>query len=289
MVGRLSLASTLLAVAVSAAAHAPATLAQPAERDEAFTRILNRMYNWDREGSAALLADYTRVNPDDPLGWSLTAGALLFGEFDRLHILEMQFFEDDDAIVDKRPLKPDPDVREQIDRAIAQARNRAEGRLRADPGDRDALLAMCMISNVIADYAAFVERRQWRGASLVRQSVVYANKLVSLSPPVYDAYYTTGTLEYVVGSLPFFIRWFVHYDRIDGDKRRGIDNLKLVAARGRIYAPLARLLLAVVSLREGKLDDAQQILKAMSAEYPENPLIKRELARVTARIAERRR
>jgi hypothetical protein len=146
-----------------------------------------------------------------------------------------------------------------------------------------------MTSGVTADYTGLVEHRQWKGLTLSKETNKYAEKLLALQPPFYDAYYTVGALEYVVGSLPFFIRWFVHFDRIDGDKRKGIDALKLVARHGHYYGPFARIMLAVVSLREGKLEDARALLAQLASEYPENTLMKRELKQVSDRIAAKQR
>lgn len=272
-------------VAVLVVAGALPCLAGPApQAGHPYEAILDRMYNWDTNAANALLAEYTGQHPEDPMGWALTAGAHLFGEFDRLHILEMDFFADDEGVVDDRRMKADPAVRTKIFQALDRARSLAETRLAKDQDDRESLLAMCMVSNIVADYTTLVERKQWRGVRLAGQSVAYANRLLALDPPGYDAYHTTGTIEYIVGSMPFFVRWFVHYDRIEGDKRRGIENLKLVARRGVIYGPLARILLSVISLREGKLEDARQLLRDLVADYPGNPLFRKELARVTARI-----
>jgi hypothetical protein len=119
----------------------------------------------------------------------------------------------------------------------------------AAPEDRNALFAMAMSACVVADYTGLVERRQWRFLTLSKETKRYVDKLLALNPPVYDAYYNVGSLEYVVGSLPFFVRWFVPLDTVEGNKRKRIDALKIVARQGRYYGPFARVLLAVVSLR----------------------------------------
>jgi hypothetical protein len=247
--------------------------------------VFVRLYNFDFPSAHALLDRYSAEHPEDPLAWSVRAAAYLFTELDRTHVLEIDFFLADDNIVDQRKLPADPAARAKLQAAVEEARARARARLAADPEDRNALLAMSMAANVVADYTGLVERRQWRGARLARESAACANKLLALRPPVYDAYHTTGVLEYLVGSLPFYVRWFVHYDQIQGDKRKGIENLKLVARYGRFYGPFARVLLAVISIREGKLEDARQLLSGLAAEFPENPLLRRELARVTERLA----
>jgi hypothetical protein len=130
-----------------------------------------------------------------------------------------------------------------------------------------------------------VERRQWKGMSLTRETNRYAQKLLALNPPDYDAYMNVGSLEYVVGSLPFYVRWFVRFDKIEGSKRKGIEHVKLVAQHGTYYAPFARILLAVASLREGKLADARQIGAQLVPDFPENQLLKRELDKINLRIA----
>ena len=65
--------------------------------------------------------------------------------------------------------------------------------------------------------------------------------------------------------------------------------MKLTAYHGRYYGPFARILLAVVSLREKKLGEAQKILAELAREYPENPLFKRELARVEETLRKKER
>jgi hypothetical protein len=43
---------------------------------------------------------------------------------------------------------------------------------------------------------------------------------------------------------------------------------------GSYYGPFARILLAVVSVREKKFEDARQLLSRLVGEYPENPLLR---------------
>jgi hypothetical protein len=57
----------------------------------------------------------------------------------------------------------------------------------------------------------------------------YALNLLALNPSAYNAYRTLGMMEYVMGSVPFFGRWFIHYDRIQESEREGIRDLCMVA------------------------------------------------------------
>jgi hypothetical protein len=104
-------------------------------------------------------------------------------------------------------------------------------------------------------------------------------RLLALNPPFWDAYMTAGTIEYVVGSLPFYIRWFVRIDQIEGSTQKAIENLRIVAERGKYCGPFARILMAAIHLREKRPWEAEKLLAGLAAEFPENLLIRRELAR----------
>jgi hypothetical protein len=199
-------------------------------------------------------------------------------EMNRLKILETRFFMNNDNMVDRGgKLRPDPQVRARLFAALAEGRARATARLRAAPDDVDALFAMCMAAGVETDYTALVEGRTWRSLKLAPTTLEHARTLLARIPPYYDAYLNFGCLEYIVGDLPFFIRWFVRYDGVQGNKRRGIEQLKLTARHGRYYGPFAGILLVVVSLREKKLADARLLLAELVREFPENPLFCAEL------------
>jgi hypothetical protein len=275
-----------IAAAAQPASAPPADTA-PAPAPDPFVPIFNRLYNYDFATAHMMLDERQRADAADPLPYAVRAAVYMFSEFERLKILETEFFIDDDNMVDGQGhrQKPDAEVKRRLFVTLDAARARANVILTADPSQRRALLAMVMAAGVAADYTGFVERRQWKGMSLTRETNRYAQKLLALKPPVYDAYMNVGSLEYVVGSLPFYVRWFVRFDKIEGNKRKGIEQLKLVAQHGTYYGPFARILLAVASLREHKLEDARQIVTQLAAEFPENPLLARELDKVTARIA----
>jgi len=255
--------------------------AQPARVDSStpIGQAFVRMYNFDFAGAHAILDRQIRQDPEYPMAYSVKAAALFFSELHRLKILQMDFFEDDDKVVDRKKLVPDPALRAEFFRLLDVARQKANVRLASHPEDRVSLFTLCMSAGLVTDYAALVERRRFGSFSLAKQTQVHAIKLLALKPPYYDAYITVGSVEYVVGSLPFFLRWFIRIDQIEGSKEKGIEHLQLVAQRGRYYGPFAQILLSVIYLREKRPRDAERLLAGLIAEFPENPLIRRELAR----------
>lgn len=244
-----------------------------------------RLYNADFAGAHRVLDDALRQDSSNPLFHSVRAAAYHFSEMDRLRILETDFFMDDDNISSKKKLSPDPNIRIRLFSSIERARSLAQARLATHPDDRDALFAMCMAASVVTDYTGLIERRQWRSVTLASEVNTYAQKLIALRPPVVDAYLHVGAVEYIVGSLPFFVRWFVRIDQIKGQKQLGLEQVKEVATRGRFYAPYAKILLAVACLREKKTREARNWLAEFLRDYPDNPIVRRELENLDRKLA----
>jgi hypothetical protein len=250
------------------------------EIDHAFSRL----YNFDFPGTHAALDKYIALNPDDPLGYAVRSSAYLFSEMDRLSILESEFFANDSRIIDKKKVKPDPLVKARLFKAMDDAQSRAQTKLAHNADDQDALFSMCITYGVLTDYTALIEKKQIGSLSLVKKGAAYAQRLLKLNPNYYDAYLTTGMTEYVIGSLPFFVRWFIKVENINGSKEQGIKTVEMVAQKGRYLKPFAKILLAVANLREKKPRAAEVLLAGLAHDYPENPLFKQELSRLTIKL-----
>jgi hypothetical protein len=251
---------------------------------EQIDKAFNRLYNTDFPGAFALLDQYVAAKPDDPLGYALRSSGYLFSELDRLGILEGEFFVDDKRIAEKKGQKPDPAVRAKLMQAIEDAQSRAATQIAAKPDDQYALFSMAVTQGVMLDYTALVEKRQISSLSSARSANNYAQRLVKLNPKFYDAYLTTGMTEYLVASLPFFVKWFVHFDDVKGSKTQAIENLRLVATSGHYLKPFAKILLAIVCVREKQPEETRRLLAELSTEFPENKLIRKELDKMTVRL-----
>lgn len=235
------------------------------------------MYEFDFLAAHSIIDRYVAATPSDPMGFAARGAAHLFNELDNLGILATEFFTDDDRIAEKKKPQPDPKIRAAFYSAMAQARQRVDNILSADPNDKNALMAGSVTFGLLTDYAAFVEKKQFSSLSTAKQAQSYAVRLLNIDSSYGDAYLTTGITEYLLGSLPFFFKWFVRFEQAKGSKEQAIANLKIVATRGRYFGPFARILLAVVALREKRKSEARVWLEDLVREYPANPLLRKEL------------
>jgi hypothetical protein len=274
----------LLIVVLSSCAAAQALAGPTVNTEAALHAAYARLYDFDFKGAHEILDRQHQLDPPAPLVLAIKAAAYLFSELDRLKILELDFFTDDDKVVDRRKLIPDPVIRQKFFDTVAESDRLANARLATKPDDPDALLALCMTTGLVTDYAALVEKKRFGSFALAKKSHIWAKKLLELNPPVVDAYMTFGTAEYIVGSLPFFLRWFVHMDSVEGSKTKGIEELMLVAQKGKYCGPFARMLLAVIALREKRPEEAERLLAGLAKDYPDNLLVRKELVRVSRQL-----
>lgn len=255
-------------------------------------RALQRMYNADFEESDREMAAYVKEHPLDALGETFRAASYLFRELDRMKVLEAEFFASDRRLMEKKQLSPDPSLKTRFYAAIESSKRKAEARLAAANSDakkdansdRDSLFALCLNAGLITDYVGLIERRQIGSLSHAKESQAYAVRLLKLDPNFADAYLTTGLTEYFLGSVPFFVKWFVRFDDAQGDKKLAVLRLNEVVQKGRYLGPFAKILLAVIDLREKRLSSAEARLVELVRDFPENPLYKMELDRLRQKL-----
>ena len=210
------------------------------------------------------------------------AAGVLFSEFNRLGVLEAQFFENDDAFVERPKLTPDPELKKRFQAAIDRAEKLARVRLAKDPKDRDGLFAMTLASGLQADYASLIEKRNFASVRFTKDAASNAQQLLAVCPDCYDALLATGFSKYIVGNLIAPLRWILRMDGLPGDKQGGLIDLQTTAAHGHYLAPFARILLAIAYVREKDKPRAVQLLTGLQRDFPANPLFARQIARLQA-------
>ena len=265
-------------VCLSAVAEDSPRTTQPSALDRGFSGL----YNLDFNGAQRDFAAWQNLHPDDPMGPVSEAAGFLFSEFNRLGILETQFYENDSAF-DKRPKLPaDPVVKQRFDQAIVRSENLAHARLAKDSKDRDALFALTLCSGLQADYAALIQKRNLASLHFTKEASANAEQLLAICHDCYDALLATGFSKYIIGSMAAPVRWILRMGGLPADKEGGIADLQMTAAHGHYLAPFARVLLAIAYVREKKKAAAIDLLSGLRQEFPGNTLFPREIARLEA-------
>src|ERR1700685_4662349 len=167
------------------------------------------LYNLDFAGAQRDFSSWQKLHPDDPVGPVSEAAGFLFAEFNRLGVLESQFYASDETFLGRPKLAADPDVRERFQAAITRSETLARARFAKDAKDRDGLFAMTLASGLQADYAALIDHRTLDSLHYTKESSVWAAQLLAVCPDCYDVFLATGFSKYIVGSLHAPFRWLL--------------------------------------------------------------------------------
>lgn len=261
-------------LALSARAEDIPRVAGDSPLDRGFTGL----YNLDFAGAQGEFSSWEKEHPDDPVGPVSEAAGYLFSEFNRLGVLEAQFYENNAAFDNRPKVTPDPAVRDHFQHAIGRAEALAHSRLAKDAKDRDALFAMTLSAGLQADYAALIEKRNISSLHFTKQASASAQELLSVCPDCYDALLATGFSKYIIGSMSAPVRWILRMGGLPADKQGGIADLQTTAEHGHYLAPFARILLAIAYVREKNKPRAITLLAGLEQEFPGNTLFPREIA-----------
>jgi hypothetical protein len=267
---------TLLLALFASLGVAHATETTPTGLDRGF----NRLYDLDFPGAQKEFQTWEVANPENAMGPVGQAAGILFSEFNRLVVLEAQFYENDSVFAKRQKYQADAEQKVRFEQQLSRAEALGRARLSKDPRDLDALLGMTLASGLRADYAALIEKRNLSSLHYTKEASAWADQLLAAHPTCYDGHLAGGISRYIIGSMAAPVRWLLRMGGVSGDKDRGIAELQSTATKGRLLAPFARILLAIAYVREKDKPRARELLLALQKDFPNNHLFPRELARL---------
>ncbi len=241
----------------------------------------HQMYNLEFAKAHETFAEYERLHPGDPMGPVSDAAADLFSEFNRMHVLESEFFTDDAGFVGREHrLVADPAAKRAFEQALQRSQALASSVLAQSPQDENALLAAVLEHGLRSDYLSLIEKENWSALSEAKHARKAAQRLLDVHPTCYDAYLAIGVENYLLSLKSLPVRWLLRMGGAQTDKQTGIERLRITAEKGRYLLPFARLLLAVAAIRDKDVVTARRMLSWLASEFPNNPLYREELRKL---------
>ena len=238
------------------------------------------MYNLAFADAHRCFERWENAHPDDPIGPVSDAAAYLFSEFERLRILQSEFFVNDNSSARRTPLTPDPAIKQKFDAALARTQTIADRRLARSENDKQAMFANILRLGLTADYLALIQKHYLLALKGTEESRRLAARLLAVDPKMYDAYLAIGVENYLLSLKAAPVRWLLHMQGAQTNRETGIANLRLTAEHGRYLRPYAELLLSVAALRDHNQSEAKRLLADLAAQFPRNHLYRDELRKL---------
>lgn len=238
------------------------------------------LYNLNFQGAHNEFGEWMRLHPQDPLGTASDAAAYLFGEFNRLHIIDVQLFADQSRFDSRGKLTPDPNVRKAFEERAEQTNRLADAALARNPKDANALYSKTLVCGMRSDYAMMIDKKNVEALDYSKQASALSHQTLAVAPTMYDAYLASGVENYMLSLQWAPVRWLLAWTGAGTDRQEGIRLLTITANEGHFLSPFARMMLAVAALRDNHPQKAKDILTALSQQFPENTLYIRERDRI---------
>jgi hypothetical protein len=238
------------------------------------------LYNLDFNAAHSHFQNWMNAHPDDCLGPTSDSAAFIFTEFDRLGVLDIELFADDDRFESRKRPDVDPKLKQGFEDRVAQAEHLADTALQHNQNDANAWYCKAVTSGMQADWASLIDRHEYGAYKLSEQASKYAKQALTYNPTLYDANLAVGIENYMLSLKAAPIRWILGMAGAGTSKSEGVRLLKLTAEKGHYLAPFARLMLAVGELRDGRTQQGKEILIGLSHDFPQNTLYQRQIARL---------
>jgi tetratricopeptide (TPR) repeat protein len=270
------------AIATSGASRAampgqtPAAIG-PAPAAALVDRAYTAAYNLDHDDAVALAKQAIALNPKDPDPHRALAAILWLNILFHRGAVTVDHFMGGVAkslgTLPKPPAEIDAEFHRELDTAIRLAQTR----LAASPTDIDANYGLGSAYGLEASYAAAVEGSTFAAFKSARRAYDVEEEVLERDPNRAEAAIIVGTYRYIVSTLAMPSRWMAYIAGFGGGKEKGIALVE-TALKDREAHVDASAALILIYTREGRHDDALQILRELETTYPRNRLFVLERA-----------
>jgi tetratricopeptide (TPR) repeat protein len=252
--------------------YAVCTGATAADPKQLYEQSSDALYNLDFRTAQQGYESLTRDFPDNPDYWNALASAIwLKITFDQQK-LNLESFSGRTTFGTK-------DSHDNLDAAdekrlrdtIGIALNKADALLKKKPDDVHALYAKGVADATLASFEGTVKRSYTSSLSNANAAKKLHQQVLKLDSDFDDARLSVGTYDYVLGSVPSFLRIGLGLFGITtAGKEAGIQQLEIAATKGKNSSTEAKMILSVIYSRERRYDDALRTMSQLHTKYPRN-------------------
>ena len=256
---------------------------QAAGSGNLLAQALDHMHNLEYDAAQQELQTWLYAHPNDLPALNYLATDLLHRELSKLGLLRLNVYGGGGSIFHGAPAKVDPEFEKDFLQATNNAIRAAETRLKQNPKDEDALYWAGAAHATLATYDFTVKRAYFSALREGNAARSLHARLYHLDHSYTDALLVLGLHDYIVGSLPFYIKVLAALAGHRGNRAKGLQEIQKVSEQGRWARQDATLILAVLYNREKRYPEMLATLRELAQENPRNYLLPLEIARAYER------
>lgn len=245
-------------------------------------------YNNEFDAAIADFEKEVETHPSDCEAYNHLTQGILYRELFRNGALESQLVTGNNPFLRRGKMNISAPDKTRFNESINTAIRLSEEALKRDPSDLHALYCGAVAHGFRANYLFLVEKAWMDSLKQATAGRKLEQKLMELDPSLIDARLGLGVHDYIVGSLPFYMRAFGLVAGFHGDKEGGIREIEEVRAHGILGKYDAEILLAIIYRRERRPQLAIPLLRQASAQFPRNYLFRFEEVQMYSDMGDKR-
>jgi tetratricopeptide (TPR) repeat protein len=243
-----------------------------------------RLYALDYEGARAVFSHLESRFPNHPGPPLYLASAIWLQELFGREDLDLDKFIAPGYFTEKtRHVMPEAE-REAFLGAIRRASDAVSSILAENPQHREARYFEGSIAGVQGAFAITIDRNTGAAFRHGKHAYKAHSAIVAEDPGMADAYMTVGLYEYVVGSIPWYVKWLATIVGYRGSKERGLEYLGRAAEQARVVADDSRVLQMVLFVREKRYEEALANAELLHGKHPSNFLLHLNRAQILEKL-----
>lgn len=235
-------------------------------------------YNQDFDRSIRAFEILVKEHPDDPFATNYLLSAVLFKELTRIGAMDTETYANDSFMNRKAVLPLDPAARARIIDLETRAELQANALLANNPNDVEVLYARGVTRALRCTYMGMGEKAWLSALKAAIGARRDHERVLELDPDYIDAEMLVGIHNYIVGSLSWPVRVSASVVGIGGNKQKGLNMLRRVAASDSLASMDAKSALALFLRREQHYVEALGLVRGMTAAYPRSFVMALEYA-----------
>ena len=279
-VGPRLVAAALMMLSLTGARARAAVAMGSASTPDPLRVALDHFYNLEYDSADNELTEWLKQHPGDLRALNYLATTILQRELLRRELLEAQVYGKGGEAYEGGEHALSPELRQGLLGVLDKAERLADERLNKDPRDVEALYwaGVSHVTRALINLTLLKARLDALGEA--KKARKLHAQVLSIDPNFIDAYLVLGMYDYIVGSLPWYMKVVASLIGYSGNRERGIAEVKRVSEQGNWAREDAKSYLGILYYREKRYAEALGVLRDMAHSYPRNYVVQQEIARV---------
>ncbi len=244
----------------------------------------NDIYNLDYERAEQVFIALQKEYPGHPAPPLYLAIIGWLRELFRRQELNLDLFMSPSFFTRSTTLEMSPGQREEFFAHIQECQDLNQRILANNPKNLDALYSLGSSYGILSAFSITIDRSLRKAFAYANKAYQYNRQVVKINPAYYDAYMAVGLYQYIVGSIPWYLRWLAVIAGYFGTKEEGFHDLDLAVTKGEYVKTDAQIIRMALRVYQERPRDALTDAEDLHRRFPRNFIFQINIAQILERL-----